>query len=454
MKHAGGTFSGHKLFLCVPEVNIVGHTCNYQGCIPDRSCVARIGNWPPCRDVSDVRGFLGTCSVVRVFIHNFAELARPLVELTKKGVEFSWADRQQSAMDVLKSAVILAPALCPIDYLSGCQVIVAVDSSQVAVGWIVYQLDSWGQRKPSCYGSIAWNEREARYSQAKIELYGMYWCLRALQMHIVGLPRFSVEVDAKYIRGMLNNPDIQPNNAMNRWIAGILLFDFELVHIPGSQHGGPDGLSQRRMVDVEEPEDDWVDEVLELGVWVNTWLMMDIQHTFLGHVTRDGQCLRASSLEGKGCCGEWVTVSFLSFSLFDILANDVESEVSFPRSVQEERADEQLRMVADFLSSGNQPTGMDEVSLKRFLHQALQYFFKAGVLWRRHSSGLHQQVILHPAKRMDLLTQAHDQLGHKGFFSTQRLVSDCFWWPGMDRDIKWFLQSCHQCQLRSCFGTR
>jgi hypothetical protein len=31
---------------------------------------------------------------------------------------------------------------------------------------------------------------------------------------------------------MLNNPDIQPNATINRWIAGILLFDFKLVHVP------------------------------------------------------------------------------------------------------------------------------------------------------------------------------------------------------------------------------
>ena len=90
----------------------------------------------------------------------------------------------------------------------------------------------------------------------------------------MGLPTFSWEVDAKYIKGMLNNLDIQPNNVMKRWIAGILLFDFELVHVPGKDHAGPDGLSRRRTMaeDVEEPQDDWVDEVLGLGVWVNSWM--------------------------------------------------------------------------------------------------------------------------------------------------------------------------------------
>ena len=51
-------------------------------------------------------------------------------------------------------------------------------------------------------------------------------------------------MDAKFIKGMLNNLDIQPNAAINRWIAGILLFDFDLVHIPTDKHTGADGLSR------------------------------------------------------------------------------------------------------------------------------------------------------------------------------------------------------------------
>jgi len=42
-----------------------------------------------------------------------------------------------------------------------------------------------------------------------------------------------VEFDVSYIKGMLNNPDIQPGAAVNRWIVGIKLFQFELVHVPG-----------------------------------------------------------------------------------------------------------------------------------------------------------------------------------------------------------------------------
>jgi hypothetical protein len=52
-----------------------------------------------------------------------------------------------------------------------------------------------------------------------------------------------VEVDAKYIKGMLNNPDIQPNMTINQWIAAISLFDFKLVHVPTIHHMAADRLS-------------------------------------------------------------------------------------------------------------------------------------------------------------------------------------------------------------------
>lgn len=71
----------------------------------------------------------------------------------------------------------------------------------------------------------------------------------ATKLWIIGSRKLVVEVDAQYIKGMLNKPDIHPNAAMNRWISAILMFDFELVHVPGAKHKGPDGLSRRRVAE-------------------------------------------------------------------------------------------------------------------------------------------------------------------------------------------------------------
>ena len=47
---------------------------------------------------------------------------------------------------------------------------------------------------------------------------------------------------------MLNEPDLQPNTVINRWIQGIKMFTFELVHVPVEQYKGPDALSRRPLV--------------------------------------------------------------------------------------------------------------------------------------------------------------------------------------------------------------
>ncbi|RDB26456.1 hypothetical protein Hypma_006025 [Hypsizygus marmoreus] len=146
-------------------------------------------------------------------------------------------------MNRLKDLVIHSPAIRAINYASDQEVILTIDSSWMAVRFILQQLGPDNKRYPSRFGSITWNEREQRYSQAKIELYGLFRALRAVRLYIVGVRNFVVEVDTKCIKGMINNPDIQPNATINRWIAGILLFTFTLRHIPGKDHGPADGLS-------------------------------------------------------------------------------------------------------------------------------------------------------------------------------------------------------------------
>ena len=224
------------MFIAVPEVIVLGHKCTYEGRIPDNSKVAKIRTWPPCKTITDVRAFLGTAGTMRIWIKNFSSLAKPLVDLTWKDVDFVWQDIHDQAMDSLKQAIINSPALIPIDYKSGRAVFLAIDSSYRGVGWVLSQTCEDGKRCPSCFGSIGWNEHESRYSQPKIELYGLFRTLRALRMHIIGVADLTVEMDAQYVRGMLANPDIQPSAAINRWIAAIQLFDFKLVHVPAENH--------------------------------------------------------------------------------------------------------------------------------------------------------------------------------------------------------------------------
>ena len=83
-------------------------------------------------------------------------------------------------------------------------------------------------------------------------------------MYMVGLENFMVEVDAKYIKGMINNVDIQPSATINRWIARILLFDFKLRHVSAKDQALADGLSQRQRTS-EDSDDDGDTSVRKSG---------------------------------------------------------------------------------------------------------------------------------------------------------------------------------------------
>jgi hypothetical protein len=157
----------------------------------------------------------------------------------------------------LKKAVSSAPALHPIDYSSSNPVILAVDSSYIATGIVLLQLDDQGRRRPARYGSIPMDEREARYSLPKLDLYALYRALRHYRIYLFGVKHLIAEDDAGHIKGMLNEPDLQPNATIKGRMCGILLFDFILKHVPAEHHLAPDALSRKRRA---EEDSDYSDE--------------------------------------------------------------------------------------------------------------------------------------------------------------------------------------------------
>ncbi|EPQ49947.1 hypothetical protein GLOTRDRAFT_18503, partial [Gloeophyllum trabeum ATCC 11539] len=86
----------------------------------------------------------------------FAHRANALVQLTRKGVPFEWGPEQSLAQEDLKQAVLDSLALRPIDYTSESPVILAVDTSYLAVGYYLCQQDSENSKRRfySRFGSI------------------------------------------------------------------------------------------------------------------------------------------------------------------------------------------------------------------------------------------------------------------------------------------------------------
>src|SRR5216684_859630 len=96
IKYYGGTFSRPKSVLCAEEIIVVGHRCTPLGQLPDPKYINKIVKWGPCKDVSEVRVFLGTIGICRMFILNFVRCANALVNLMCKGIPFQFRPEQQA----------------------------------------------------------------------------------------------------------------------------------------------------------------------------------------------------------------------------------------------------------------------------------------------------------------------------------------------------------------------
>jgi hypothetical protein len=150
LKYVGGTFSGKKLELCVPTIAILGQRCNYEGHVPHTAKMQKIQDWPIPIDVTGICGFLGTCGLVLIFIKDFAKHARPLVNLMRKDITLHFGAEEIAAMENIKDLVTRSPVLHLVNYAAhDWPIILAVDSSIIAVGYVLMQIRDDKRRYPS-----------------------------------------------------------------------------------------------------------------------------------------------------------------------------------------------------------------------------------------------------------------------------------------------------------------
>ena len=83
---------------------------------PDK--VKAVRQYPTPRSVKDVRFYLGLVSFYRRLIPKFAEIAKPLTELTRKNVQFRWEGRQQADFEKLKETLCSDQVLAYPNYKS------------------------------------------------------------------------------------------------------------------------------------------------------------------------------------------------------------------------------------------------------------------------------------------------------------------------------------------------
>ena len=434
---AGGTVSAKKMQLCQAEVEIVGHQCSAKGREPVDSRTKRITNWPTPINLKEVRGFLGLCGTVRIWIENYSQISRPLVELTRKNTEFHWGPDQEEAFNQLKDLVTKAPALRPIDYHCGRPIVLAVDTSIYGIGFVLSQLDEKGRKVPARYGSLPLKPNEVRYGQSKLELYGLYRALRHFRAHISQVKNLVVQVDASSIKGMLNKPDEQPG-ALNRWIHGVLQFDFRLEHVPADKHRGPDALSRRRYTSADEEDltesdpEEWIENIA-LAAQIQEVPPIEPFDTNINTSIED--------------------YPFSNSPIFPLINDstflDDRGKNSFSAAVIHQYKDQDLIAILTYLVTNKEPEFRTAREREQFLSKAAPFYLEQAHMYRRRP-GYPSQVVIFPTKRrQEILWEMHEGTAHHGIWAVEKQTTLRYYWPDMKKQIQGHIRSCHTCQLRS-----
>jgi len=113
-----------KVRLCVSikkscfharEVEFIGYKISHYGISMTTKKVEEITPWSPPQKVVDVQSFMGFANFYRRFITGFSKIAKPLTDLTKKGIKWSWTNASQEAFGELKRAFTTGPILTHFD---------------------------------------------------------------------------------------------------------------------------------------------------------------------------------------------------------------------------------------------------------------------------------------------------------------------------------------------------
>jgi len=115
------------------EISYLGHVIGQAGVKPDEKRVKAVRDYPEPRTTRELKGFLGLAGYYRKFIPNFSKIAKPLTELLKKDVPYTWNEKIETAFVTLKSLLTTEPLLQYPDFTR--LFVLTTDASNAAIVW-------------------------------------------------------------------------------------------------------------------------------------------------------------------------------------------------------------------------------------------------------------------------------------------------------------------------------
>ena len=481
----------HKCEFLKDQVEYLGFEVGPRGIQASPGKVKAIIEWPRPKSVHDVRSFLGLASYYRRFVRGFSEMARPLTQMTRAGVEWEWSEAQHQAFNRLKLALTTAPVLKLPDFEK--QFIVTTDASDAAVGAILEQ-DFGNGLQPVAFASRKLNDAEMRYSAYERELLGIVWALAQWKHYCRGPHAVIIQTDHAPLRHLPNQSSV--NSRIWKWINIMQGYNLEIRHIPGKRNPA-DTLSRQdkkdalgRKTAVHDANADLVRELRVPSDADDSAIQEALMKLFNAQVrdqsetvSVEGQAIRAKRSVSDS---DQALKASVSDQISSVQSSSVqpESESKTSRSVQFKTS----VSVSDSSPSSSQCTiavSRSSVDIDNSLRENIYSLLSREILYRDiieeiESTGRNEitrgqekyrkqknLLMIHVTGQPEdvqywrvvvpddlevkslLVSELHSvpYSAHPGVQRTIGKVRRYFWWKGMAGDIREFVESCPTCQL-------
>lgn len=165
------------------------------------------------------------------FVKDYAKIARPLINLTKKDASFCWTSECQDAFELIKSALIGLDVMgYPLNDMGSFYL--DTYASEIGIGAVLSQVQQGGERV-TAYASQGMKKAEkSRPVMNLIQYFRQYLLLRKLIVrsnHQALVWLFSLK---------------EPGGKITQWIEILAPYNFTIEYRPGKIMGHCDALSR------------------------------------------------------------------------------------------------------------------------------------------------------------------------------------------------------------------
>lgn len=226
----------------MPETEWLGVHASHEGFRVDKWKIEAVRDWKEPRNVKEVQSFLGFLNFYRRFIQGFSKIARPLHDLEKKDVPFTWEKKHQEAFDELKRLATSAPVLAHAN--PDKPYMMETDASDYAYGAVLSQKAEDGKEHPIAFLSKSLSPAERNYDIFDKEMLAVVKPLGHWRQYLQSTPEpINIITDHKNLE-FFKDARIT-NRRQARWADLLSHYNYRISYRPGVQSGKPDALSRR-----------------------------------------------------------------------------------------------------------------------------------------------------------------------------------------------------------------